>query len=193
MEKCALCGENVDEEKGYEYIEEPDEDSLYITANKELVGKAMCEYEFEEPDGKIIVYKDGKSEVFAFKDGIVQNIQAIDDYGFTNEDLKEICVIADSYTWKKTDAWRGYFEGKKKVKSLVKAISTYTGRENTDDLEELKDFLETKWNKKAYTVITNSSNIFNSIVEVYVYTKDKNKFVKEIKESISNTDEFDMM
>lgn len=194
MEKCALCGEKIDEEnEGYDYIQEPNQYDFYISINKKVINKPICEYEFEEVDGKIIAYKNNKSGVFAFKDSIVQNIQSIDDYGFTDSDLIEICNIANSYTWKRTDAWRGYYEGKHKIGNLVKALSTYTGRDNTDDIDELEDFLKTKWNKKAYYVVTNSSNIFNSIIEVYVEEKDKNNFIKRIKENISDTNEFDMM
>jgi hypothetical protein len=194
VEKCALCGEEIDEEnEGIEYIGEPDEDSFYITTNKKLVNEPLCEHEFEEPDGKIIAYKNSKPVAFVFKSGVVQNMQSVDDYGFTKNDLKEICDIANGYSWKRTDAWRGYSEGKKKVGTLVKAISTYTGRDNTDDLDELEDFLETKWNQKVYNVVTQSSNIFNAIIEVYVEEKDKNEFIKEIKKNISDTSEFDMM
>jgi hypothetical protein len=191
MEECALCGEEDDGE--FDNIGEPDENSLYITTNKKMINKPICEHEFEEADGNIIAYKNNKFGTFAFKGSIVQNPQAVDDYGFTNNDLKEICDIANSYIWKKTDVWRGYFEGKNKVGSLVKALSTYTGRDNTDDLVELKDFLETKWNEKAYSVVTSSSNVFNSNIEIYVEGKNKSEFVKEIKKHISDTSEFDMM
>ena len=193
MEKCVLCGEKIDEEnESCDYIEEPNQYNFYISTNKKLINKPICENEFEEPDGKIIAYKNNKSGVFAFKDGVVQNIQFIDDYGFTDSDLIEICNIANNYIWKKIDAWIGYYEGKNKVESVVKVLSTYTGRDNTDDIDELEKFLETKWNKKAYSVVTITSNIFNSNIEVYVEEKDKNNFIKRIKENISDTNEFDM-
>lgn len=193
--KCVLCGNEIDEKnENFDFIGSSDDvNSYYISSNKKLIGKEICENEFEDPNGAITLYRNGKSISFDFQDKVVRNTEAYDSSGFdTNEEeLKEICDIANSYSWVIIDGWRGYYDGKRNIGNLTRVVSSYTGRDYTKDLNELEDFIENKWEKKVYVVTAKSSNLFNTGIDIYVEKEDKKEFIDGVKKNVLDTSEFD--
>lgn len=189
-----MCGEKINKGENYDIVgSNNDNTSYYISSDEKLVDGQLCDEEFEEPDGEITLYINGKSHSFDFQDKVVRNPEVYDKSGFntTPEEIKEICDIANAYGWEKRNDWRGYFYAKKTIGNLVRALSTYTGRDRKNDIKQLDDFLDNKWKKKAYYITTITSNVYNSNIDVYVEKGNKKEFIKELKENVSNTDEFD--
>ena len=186
--KCVLCGEKINKGENYDIVgSNNDNTSYYISSDEKLVDGQLCDEEFEEPDGEITLYINGKSHSFDFQDKVVRNPEVYDksDSNATSEELIEVCDIANSYHWVSTEDWtEGYYSGKKKVGNLVKVLSSYTGK--YDGTEDLVNFVKNIWNKKVYFVTGKRPNLFNPGIDVYIEKEDKKEFIKELKENVSD-------
>ncbi|MGC9089956.1 MAG: hypothetical protein ACP5IV_07440, partial [Caldisericia bacterium] len=180
MEKCVLCGEEYPRDEIF-YIEEPFKEAEYISTDEKLIGKPICEHEFEDDsdvDGKITVISvEDKPVEFYFKKGVVQNPEAFgNDEQIEEDQLEEICNIAKSYKPVEDDPMRSHLESPNKIGSLVKVAGTFTGREDTSDISELYDFIksyqsENDYEPRIYVVSTLTSNIFNSLIDIFIDSK----------------------
>ncbi len=175
VRKCVLCGNEI---SGKSYsITEPKKNSTYISTDKDLIGKQICEDEdnissgsigFYEKDGEIIVYKENTSSVFFFRHGIVANFflkRLINE-----DDLKKVCDIAKNNV---------LFESKKRIGKLVKVLKTPDRKPitvNYDFIENLETFIK-KWENPAYVVITETSYAKNGVIEIYINKENENEFL----------------
>ena len=101
-----------------------------------------------------------------------------------NTDVGEDVVneFMDNVGWKSSDAWRGHYEGKA-PDGYTEMIGGWICGFDGAGTEEVRDFHEAWENDKdlftglrMFVAVMPSSNVFSTIVEVYVHDKDVDEF-----------------
>ena len=154
----------------------------------------------ENFDAQVTVYR-GIDNVFSSPSSFQLNHILIGkelEGKISKEEGKEISNIIKTYSLKKGENYN-YYEGKKKVGSLIAVLSTHSIKDNNipnfnkyieyfkikpdinnKNINELANFLKMKWNKKAYVFITNTSYSFLNLVDVYIEEKDREEFINKV-------------
>jgi hypothetical protein len=180
-EYCVICGDEIDENDGIDYIEEPTEKNInnafYLSRDIRKQYKPICKYEFDKPDGYIFIFdktfKESPIE-FLFKEGIVSRNTTNNNNIFEHdvkksatkdnenkldfEDVNTVCKIAE-YPHMSTIS--------NKIQMAIIELPYGKG------IEYLKETIN-KFGGKTYVFIRYNDDRFERI-QIYV---DKNKTYK---------------
>ena len=170
MLECVLCGDEIDEEDGMDYVEMPTISNVhngsYYSTDVRKQYQPICKYEFDNPDGYIYVFKDDLKEnptKFLYKQWIVINDNPSDD-GITLKEVENICDISNS--------------DKEKVGNLKRIKYTIVG-DIGNKPERVFNIIRNKWEDEAYIVIK-YNDCEDRNMEIYFPKKKEKDFMKKI-------------
>lgn len=100
-EYCVICGDDIDENDGIDYVEEPTTSNVhngsYYSIDDKKQYRPICKYEFDKPDGYIYIYNKNlkpNPAKFLYKQGIVIKENPSKNDGITLKEIKNVCKIA---------------------------------------------------------------------------------------------------
>lgn len=177
--ECVLCGDEMEEYEANfteQLTKSNYKNDYYFSKDVDMQYQPLCDYEFDNPDGEILVFGKNLKESpisFPFKEHIVYNKQAYEGTGVDYEQMKRVCEIA-------------YRDGKEKISdlNLVKYHQIRTGSFSDENLEELNKFVNEVWKKPAYFVLRKHGDEYSKDINIYI-DGSPIEFAKKLKNNLS--------
>jgi hypothetical protein len=188
-EYCVICGDEIDENDGIDYVEEPTEKNInnafYLSRDIRKQYKPICKYEFDKPDGYIFIFdktfKESPIE-FLFKEGIVSrnttnnnNIFEHDVKKPTTKDNENKLAFEDVNTVCKIAEYPHMSTISNKLQMVT--IELPYGKE----IDCLKEAIN-KFGEKTYVFIRHNDDRFERI-QIYVDKNKVDKFLNVLKKA----------
>jgi hypothetical protein len=179
MLECVLCGDEIDEEDGIDYVEMPTISNVhngsYYSTDVRKQYRPICKYEFDNPNGYIYVFNKGLKEnptEFLYKQGIVVNNNANNDDGITLKEVENACDIAES-------------DKKEKVGTL-KMIKYIIVGSMDDKPQRVIDIIKNKWKDEELYLLIRYNDDEDRYMQFYVKKNKESEFKEKVIKELLN-------